>query len=73
MRAVFWKVLSLLLFPLRVVGYATDVHTLWTNRDVVLAVSMSLLSAALNAAIAFNHEYPWYIVLVGVSKGKALG
>ena len=42
MRAVFWKVLLLLLSAAS--GWeSTDVHTLWTNRDVVLVVSLSLL------------------------------
>jgi hypothetical protein len=64
MRAALWKVLSWLLIPLRMFGYATDIHTLWTNRDALLAVSVAVLGAGGSAVLAFSRAYPWYILVL---------
>ena len=63
---ILQKVLSWILFPLRLFGYATDVYTLWSKKDWALTVGAPLLVSGLIGARAFAQQYPTPIIAMVV-------
>ncbi len=57
MRSVVLRVLVFLLFPLRIFGYATDIYTLWTNRDVILSIATSRVGSGISVVVAASQGY----------------
>ncbi len=64
MREILRKALSILLFPPRIFGYATDIWFLWSKKDWVLVVGMPLLASAVASAYAAAQQYPWPSVVM---------